>query len=103
MDALYALASHPLVTTPFMGTPAGVWLSVVGVVIALLAFDLGVLHRDQHEIGVVESLWLSAGYIAAACAFGAWLWWLLGSERFSVQDLRLLDRMAAAAWPSSSG
>ncbi len=80
MDALYALASHPLVTTPFMGTPAWVWLSFVGVVIALLAFDLGVLHRDQHEIGVVESLWLSAGYIAAACAFGAWLWWLLGAQ-----------------------
>ena len=80
MDALYALTSHPLVTTPFMGTPAWVWLSFVGVVIALLAFDLGVLHRDQHEIGVVESLWLSAGYIAAACAFGAWLWWLLGAQ-----------------------
>ena len=80
MDALYALASHPLVTTPFMGTPAWVWMSFVAVVIALLAFDLGVLHRDQHEIGVVESLWLSAGYIAAACAFGAWLWWLLGAQ-----------------------
>ena len=80
MDALYALASHPLVTTPFMGTPVWVWLSFVGVVIALLAFDLGVLHRDQHEIGVVESLWLSAGYIAAACAFGVWLWWLLGAQ-----------------------
>jgi len=28
--------------------------------------DLGVLHRDQHEIGVRESLLLSSMYIAVA-------------------------------------
>jgi tellurite resistance protein TerC len=49
-------------------------------VIALLAFDLGVLHRDDHEIGVRESLLLSSGYIGVALLFGAWVWWYLGSE-----------------------
>ena len=34
------------------------------VVITLLVFDLGVLHKDDHEIGVAESLKLSAMYIA---------------------------------------
>jgi hypothetical protein len=28
----------------------------VGIVVALLAFDLGVLHKDDKEIGVRESL-----------------------------------------------
>src|SRR5512139_3976200 len=67
-------------TADFMGTAAWVWLTFIGIVIALLAFDLGVLHRDDHEIGVQESLLLSAGYIAAAVAFGAWVWSYMGSE-----------------------
>ncbi|NYZ12399.1 TerC family protein [Azospirillum sp. RWY-5-1] len=61
-----------------MGKPAWVWLTFVGLVIALLAFDLGVLNRKDHEIGVAESLKLSAGYIAVALLFGAWVWWSMG-------------------------
>jgi tellurite resistance protein TerC len=49
-------------------------------VFTLLAFDLGVLHKDDREIGVRESLVLSAGYIGAALAFGAWVWWYLGAQ-----------------------
>ena len=75
MDALLAAIS-----ADFLGKPAWIWLSFIGIVIALLAFDLGVLHRKTHEIGVAESLWLSAGYIAMGCLFGAWVWWYLGSE-----------------------
>ena len=75
MDALI-----PLFATDFLGTPVWVWLTFVGVVVALLAFDLGVLHRDDHEIGVRESLLLSAGYISAALLFGAWVWWYLGAQ-----------------------
>ena len=39
-------------------------------VVTLLAFDLGVLHKDDHEIEVKESLYLSAGYINMAMLFG---------------------------------
>jgi tellurite resistance protein TerC len=63
----------------FLGKPGWVWLSFVGIVITLLAFDLGILHRKQREISVSESLWLSAGYIAAALIFGSWVWWYFGS------------------------
>jgi hypothetical protein len=38
----------------------GSGLSFIGIVIALLAFDLGVLNKKDHEIGVAESLKLSA-------------------------------------------
>ena len=64
----------------FLGKPGWMWLAFLGIVIALLAFDLGVLHRDQHEIEVKESLALSAFYIAIALVFGGWVWWQLGPE-----------------------
>lgn len=75
MDALI-----PFLTADFLGKPAWVWLSFAGIVVALLAFDLGVLHKDDHEIGVRESLMLSAGYISVALLFGAWVWWYLGAQ-----------------------
>jgi tellurite resistance protein TerC len=62
-----------------MGKPAWIWLLFIAIVIALLAFDLGVLHQDDREIGVRESLLLSAGYISVALLFGAWVWWYLGA------------------------
>ena len=65
----------------FLGQPLWLWLVFVAVVAALLAFDLGVLHRTDREIGVRESLWLSTGYIAVAVLFGGWLWHQLGAER----------------------
>ncbi len=64
----------------FVGKPIWIWLTFISIVVALLAFDLGVLHKDDHEIGVRESLLLSAGYISAALAFGAWVWWYLGAQ-----------------------
>ncbi|HEX4856016.1 MAG TPA: TerC family protein [Limnobacter sp.] len=66
--------------TDFAGTATWIWLLFISIVIALLAFDLGVLHKDDHEIGVRESLLLSGGYISAAVLFGGWVWWYLGAE-----------------------
>ena len=66
---------------PFLGQAVWLWLVFVTVVVALLAFDLGVLHKDDHVIGIGESLRLSAGYIGVAVLFGCWLWWQLGAER----------------------
>jgi len=65
---------------PFLGKPVWLWLVFAGVVLALLAFDLGILHKDDREIGVRESLLLSAGYIGMASLFGVWVWWLLGAQ-----------------------
>ena len=70
----------PFFTAEIFGKAMWIWLLFAGVVAALLAFDLGVLHKDDHEIGVKESLSLSAGYIAIALSFGAWVWWYLGAQ-----------------------
>jgi tellurite resistance protein TerC len=64
----------------WMGKPAWMWLGFLGIVMALLAFDLGVLHRDNREIEVRESLLLSSMYIGLGLAFGGWVWWQLGPE-----------------------
>jgi tellurite resistance protein TerC len=64
----------------FLGKPAWLWLAFAAIVAALLAFDLGVLHRGDREIEVRESLLLSGGYIGLGLAFGAWVWWYLGAQ-----------------------
>jgi tellurite resistance protein TerC len=64
----------------FLGKPAWVWLAFLAIVMGLLAFDLGVLNKQDKELGVAESLKLSAFYIAVAVVFGAWVWWWMGPE-----------------------
>jgi len=69
-----------LLTNLFLGQPLWMWLGFLGLVALLLAFDLGVLHRDGHEIEVRESLMLSGFYIALGLAFGSFVWWQLGAQ-----------------------
>ena len=69
-----------LLYTPFFGTAAWVWLVFAGVVVTLLAFDLGVLHKDDRAISIKESMLLSIGYISISLLFGAWVWWHLGAQ-----------------------
>ena len=59
---------------PFLGTPLWMWAGFIAVVLVLLAFDLGVLHQDGHEIGVRESLKLSGLYIALGIGFSGFVW-----------------------------
>jgi tellurite resistance protein TerC len=56
------------------------WGAFLILVTGLLAFDLGILHRDQREIGVRESLTLSGIYIALGLAFGVFVWAQLGKQ-----------------------
>jgi tellurite resistance protein TerC len=56
------------------------WIAFFVIVVALMAFDLGVLNKTDHEIGIKESLWLSAFYIAVALLFGLGVWWMRGAE-----------------------
>ena len=63
-----------------LGTATWLWLSFFAVVFALLAFDLGVLHRDNHAIGVRESLLLSAGYITMGLLFAVWVYFQKGGD-----------------------
>lgn len=66
-------------TVPLIGKPLWMWAGFVLAVVALLAFDLGVLHRKTREIGVRESLLMSAIYIALGLGFGGLVWMQLGA------------------------
>jgi tellurite resistance protein TerC len=66
--------------TDWLGTPAWFWLAFAAIVVALTAFDLGFLHKEDREMGIGESLKLSAFYIAVALAFGAWVWAAKGAD-----------------------
>lgn len=65
----------------FLGKPVWMWAIFLAIVLLLLILDLGVLHRKQREIGIAESLWMSAFYIAIALIFGTWVWYQLGPQR----------------------
>lgn len=64
----------------WLGTPVWFWLSFIGLVIALTAFDLGVLHKEDREMGIAESLKLSVFYISIALLFGIWVWVAKGAD-----------------------
>ncbi|EJN04970.1 TerC family protein [Phyllobacterium sp. YR531] len=64
----------------WLGKPVWMWLSFFGLVLAILSFDLGILHKENKEINVVDSLKLSALYISLGLAFGGWVWWYIGPD-----------------------
>lgn len=66
-----------------LGKPVWIWLSFVTAVMALLAFDLGILNRKGHEIGIAESLKLSAFYIVIGVGFSAVIYYLYNTSAVS--------------------
>lgn len=61
-----------------MGEIAGIsiwiWVSFLGFVLAMLALDLGVFHKDAHEVKIKEALTWSAIWIALALLFNLGLY-----------------------------
>jgi hypothetical protein len=63
-----------------IGTPT-LWIGFTVLVLGLLALDLGVFHRDAHEVSFREALGWSVVWVSLALAFNGWLAWQHGSER----------------------
>ncbi len=94
-----------ILTVTLLGKALWLWLLFLAIVGALLAFDLGVLHRKRPgagpvPMGIGASLKLSAFYVAVSLAFGAWVWWSLGQEAgvayltgFMVEKVLALDNV----------
>lgn len=75
MDYLLSSLSHD-----FMGKPLWLWAAFLILVMVLMAIDLGLFKKDQHEIGMRESLTMYSFYMFLACLFGAWVWYAYGAE-----------------------
>lgn len=69
-----------LLNTLILDKPLWMWAGFLIVVLVLLVFDLGVLHKKSKEIEVKESLMLSGFYVAISLVFGLWVWAELGQE-----------------------
>lgn len=66
-------------TILWLGKPLWMWLGFLALIGLLLVLDLGVLHRGSGEIGMRESLLLSAGYVAMGLLFSLFVWWQFGA------------------------
>jgi len=64
----------------WLGKPVWMWVGFHIIVAILLAFDLGVLQKKTGDLGVKESLLLSAFYVTLGLLFGAWVWWYVGPQ-----------------------
>ncbi|MDO6963836.1 TerC family protein [Rhizobium alvei] len=64
----------------FLGKPLWMWAVFITLVLGLLILDLGVLHKGSREIGIRESLLMSAFYISIGLAFGGWIWYQSGEQ-----------------------
>lgn len=63
-----------------MDKPLWMWIGFFAVVAALLAIDLGGLHRKERDITIRESLWLSAGYVFVSLCFALVVTYYLGAS-----------------------
>ena len=63
-----------------IGTP-WLWFGFVAFVLAMLALDLGVFHKKDHEISVKEALIWTGVWISLAMIFNAGIYFWFGAER----------------------
>jgi len=59
-----------IIAAVWLGKPIWMWAGFIAIVLALLAFDLGVLNRENKEMGIQQSLLLSVFYIGFAILYG---------------------------------
>lgn len=78
MDQLIALFS-----TEMLDKPLWMWGIFFAVIFSLLILDLGLFNKKDHEIGVKESLRMSAFYVSIGLLFGCWIWYSLGGQKAS--------------------
>jgi tellurite resistance protein TerC len=93
-----------LLTGLWLGMPVWVWLAFLGAVLAILAFDLGVLHKEAHEIDVKESLWMSALYIGLGLLWAVAVWFIYyeyGGDKAIDPQIASLPTPEAKAWEAT--
>ena len=56
------------------------WVLTIGIMSAVIIFDVIVITRNPHEPTIKECTLALSAYIGAAILFGAWIWYDHGSE-----------------------
>ncbi|HEX4954368.1 MAG TPA: TerC family protein [Thermoanaerobaculia bacterium] len=55
-----------------------IWVGFIAFVLAMLALDLGVFHRNAHEVSIKEAATWSVVWVMLALAFNGLVWWWQG-------------------------
>jgi tellurite resistance protein TerC len=76
------------------------WIGFNAFVILMLALDLGVFHRDAHEVKFKEAMTWTLVWVACALAFNLWIW---KSPGFFFSPDQLAAYIAAGKLPPGSG
>ena len=90
------LAAAWLLAT-WLGMPVWVWIAFVALVAAILAVDLGLFHKEAHEVSLKESAVLAGSCMTLGVAFSAVVWWLYYNGYAASLD----DEIARAATPAA--
>lgn len=64
-----------------MGSNALLWIGFNLFVVLMLALDLGVFHKKNHEVKVKEALTWSAVWIALALLFAGGIYYTMGTQK----------------------
>lgn len=64
----------------FLGNSIVVWGVFGVIVLGLLALDLGVQKKGNHEVSAKKSIGLSVFYIAVGLAFSLWIYYVKGAQ-----------------------
>ncbi len=64
-----------------MAQSTWLWVGFNLFVLAMLALDLGLLHRRARELSIRQALAWTAGWIALALGFNGGLWYFAGSQK----------------------
>ncbi len=74
-----------------IGTP-WLWAGFIAFVLAMLALDLGVFHKQDHEVTVREALAWTGIWVLLSLGFNAGIYVWFGHERAARVSIRLRDR-----------
>ncbi|HVR97531.1 MAG TPA: TerC family protein [Thermoanaerobaculia bacterium] len=62
-----------------IGTPT-LWAAFFALIVAMLAFDLGVVHRKEHKVGLREAVFWSVVWTIIALIFNVWVYYRFGAQ-----------------------
>jgi tellurite resistance protein TerC len=78
---MLALLDTAASTAPVsIGSPL-LWAGFLLFVLLMLALDLGVFHRNAHEVSLKEAAIWSVVWVSMACVFGVGVWHFYGEQK----------------------
>jgi len=65
----------------------GLWSVFAAMILGVMALDLGVFHRKEHEVSVKEALGWTAVWVALGLGFNLLIWWRIDRVNPSAEPL----------------